>query len=290
MNRRYLGAAGVAFMMYAIGLAAQSTQQPTFRSGTDLVVVDVTVLDRNDPVSGLSANDFRLLDNGVPQQVALDSTGTIPLDVFVLVDTGHLGGWPVRDAGRFWPDVRAVSALLRPGDRMGLATYGTRVSEQLPLQSTPVVLPPRPAACGDFDASADALVQALMRPGPAGRRHMIAEVTNGVDAYSVTPAARLLEVADRSDATVYLVLHRSSLIDISRYKYLLDVTHATGGDVLSANDLVSGFQQVLASLQRSYVLTYVPQGVARTGWHSISVSVTRAGKYDVRARRGYFGR
>jgi VWFA-related protein len=46
----------------------QDQQPPTFRSGVDVVVLDVTVLDRNrQPVRGLSASDFMVFEDGKPQ-------------------------------------------------------------------------------------------------------------------------------------------------------------------------------------------------------------------------------
>jgi len=65
------------FGVAAIGVVAQSPattrdQPPTFRSDTRLVRVSVVVHDkRNQPVEGLTAEDFRLADNGREQAIAL---------------------------------------------------------------------------------------------------------------------------------------------------------------------------------------------------------------------------
>jgi VWFA-related protein len=53
-------------------LSAQAPQQPVFRSGAQLNVVDVTVNDRNGkPIEGLTANDFTLTEDGDPQSISL---------------------------------------------------------------------------------------------------------------------------------------------------------------------------------------------------------------------------
>jgi hypothetical protein len=49
------------------------------------------------------------------------------------------------------------------------------------------------------------------------------------------------------------------------------------------------FESILANFRQRYVLRYQPRGVPPDGWHTITVKVTKPGKYDVQARRGYFG-
>ncbi len=52
------------------GAAPQQPAQPTFRAGTDLVRVDVTVTERGDEaVTDLKAEDFEITEDGVPQAV-----------------------------------------------------------------------------------------------------------------------------------------------------------------------------------------------------------------------------
>jgi VWFA-related protein len=53
-------------------LGARQQDRPSFRSGARLVEVSVVVTDRDrNPVTGLTANDFHILDDGKPQKVAL---------------------------------------------------------------------------------------------------------------------------------------------------------------------------------------------------------------------------
>jgi hypothetical protein len=50
------------------GRPQDSAQLPRFRSGVDVVTLDITVLDRDRrPVRGLRA-DFTVLDDGTPQK------------------------------------------------------------------------------------------------------------------------------------------------------------------------------------------------------------------------------
>ena len=53
-----------------VAISAQQPAQPTFRAGTDLVRVDVTVTQRGDePVTDLTADEFEVTEDGVPQTV-----------------------------------------------------------------------------------------------------------------------------------------------------------------------------------------------------------------------------
>ena len=59
--------------------AAQDQQQPSFRSRLDLVHLDVSVLDKKrQPVRGLTAADFTVLEDGKPQPVTVFSAIDVP--------------------------------------------------------------------------------------------------------------------------------------------------------------------------------------------------------------------
>src|SRR5438093_11857632 len=60
--------------------APTSPQQlPTFRTGVDIVELDVTVLDKDrHPVTGLTAEDFTILDRGMPQPIVAFSAVDVP--------------------------------------------------------------------------------------------------------------------------------------------------------------------------------------------------------------------
>jgi VWFA-related protein len=89
---RRLSATGVvvAVVFSAATLAQQQTRPvqqvvpapqttPLFRSGVDLVHLDVSVLDRQRrPVRGLGPADFTILEDGIPQRIAAFSAAEMP--------------------------------------------------------------------------------------------------------------------------------------------------------------------------------------------------------------------
>jgi hypothetical protein len=72
----------------AIVTVAQATQSPeqraAFRARVDVVSVPVTVMKDRNPVGDLGEQEFALTDNGVPQQVHLDSAA-VPIDLTIVL-------------------------------------------------------------------------------------------------------------------------------------------------------------------------------------------------------------
>ncbi len=68
MNNRH-----VYLILLAAGALPGQSPSPIFKTDTKLVQVDVVARDKNGPVSGLTKQDFTLLDNGKPQEIAVFS-------------------------------------------------------------------------------------------------------------------------------------------------------------------------------------------------------------------------
>ncbi|HWB31340.1 MAG TPA: VWA domain-containing protein, partial [Vicinamibacterales bacterium] len=80
-HRPVAGSAVSVFAIVLLGLAlhAQQGPRPTFRGGTDLVQLDVVVLDKDrHPVTGLSAADFIVLEDGKPRPIQAFAPVTLP--------------------------------------------------------------------------------------------------------------------------------------------------------------------------------------------------------------------
>ena len=64
------------------GQAAQQPQQPVFKSGIDLIALDVTVVDKDGkPITGLKSGDFTVKingKNGSVRQVDYETFGSAP--------------------------------------------------------------------------------------------------------------------------------------------------------------------------------------------------------------------
>jgi len=100
-------------------------QEPVFRASVDAVRVDVLVSDGGRPVGGLTASDFELTDNGVPQSIDLVTTAVSVKVVLVLDASGSVAG---EKLGHLKAACRALFRGLRPQDSAALLTFSERLT------------------------------------------------------------------------------------------------------------------------------------------------------------------
>ena len=80
------------------------------------------------------------------------------------------------------------------------------------------------------------------------------------------------------------------LVEPAHVRLVRQIAEATGGRLWYAGvsaQLEPTFLRILAEMQSRYLLTFAPTGVARAGWHRLSVKV-KGRKGTVRSRTGYF--
>jgi Ca-activated chloride channel family protein len=291
---------------------AQDPPQPTFQSSASAVAVDVTVRDRSRrPVTGLTANDFQVFDNGVLQKVDEVSYGKLPIDVTVALDVSYSVTGALLERLR-----RGVSQLmgdLTKQDRLKLVLFNMRVNRTLDFTNDVKAVDRaiRGAAAGGGTALFDAVSVTLVSAHAPDRRQLIVFFTDGSDSVSTTTSAAVSEIAKRTRATLTFVMPgigptitRGAGMEVTplfqggrgvmpgpRQRVLSALAGETGGTVLPVSpttDLSAAFRRVLNEFRTAYVLYYTVQGVERAGYHTIEVTVNREGA-DVQARRGYFG-
>ena len=307
-----LAAAAAAWSLELHGTAAQDPPRPTFRSGASAVAVDVTVRARSRPVTGLTAADFQVFDNGVLQQVDTVSYGKLPIDVTIALDVSHSVTGDLLDRLR-----RGVVQLMRDlgrEDRLKLMLFNQSVNRTTDF-TTDVTLVEgaiRSVAAAGGTALLDAISVSLVSASSPDRRQLIVFFTDGSDSSSITTPEVLTGVAQRSRATLTFVapaaFRNMTLVSGAgtgvpittrvmsarpgSFPPLLSaLARETGGSVLPVGgsiDLSAAFRRVLDEFRSAYVLYYTPRGVEPGGYHAIEVKTTRDGA-EVRARRGYFG-
>ncbi len=302
----FLGALA-AILTPVVGVGAAAGQ--TFRSGVDAVAVDVLVTRGRDAVSGLTADDFTLLDNGVRQDVAAVLVEEVPITLLLVLDTsGSVRGTPLL---QLRAAAEAAGEALRPGDRVGLVTFSDKLRLAVAPPAPPAGLPDalRRVRAGGATALYDAAFAALaLRDGTVGRT-VVLVFSDGYDTASWLDPLDVLDAARRSDVVVYGVRHDhlarggwrqregrgrarrwfAAEPHLFRREFSAQLAAETGGSVYVAADLDhlrEVFSRVVDEFRRRYLLTYTPQGVAAGGWHELEVRVRGRGR-RVQARRGY---
>jgi VWFA-related protein len=300
MKDPWAAAAGCAAVATVASLAV-SVSGFQFRSGTELVSVDVLVTDGRSPIAGLTAADFELTDNGTPQTIEQIYVEQLPLNVIMVLDiSGSVEGERLRalKAG-----ATTVIGRLRPRDRAALVSFSHRIDLGAALTADVATLR---GSINALDARGstslrDAAFAALALRTADATRTLVLLFSDGLDTASILSEDQVLEIARRSDAIVYTVGIRETPMPgrsgsqlrgdaPADHRFLERLSRETAGRLLYAEqnrDIERTFARVLDEFNTRYVLGYAPRGVAGSGWHRLEVRLKKRGA-TVLARRGYF--
>jgi VWFA-related protein len=310
MNRRT--PALTLFVLAGASVTTVSGQQTTFRATAQAVSVPVSVRDKNRPVVGLTAADFDVQDNGVPQTIAAVSLSSVPIDVTMLMDaSASVAG---RNLARFKEDVQSMSDQLETGDRIRLLTFAGSTTDVFGLKPAGVRLPLDAIGGGGVTALYDAVAAAIVVVSANERPQVIFAFTDGMDSASAFDSARLQVLSRLSSAPLYLVLanaagndeyrdisemagHATGYVGHGSYAggpdrgALRSIAERTGGalyETRPGDALPATFKRLLDDFRTGYVLSFSPTGVSASGWHDLQVHAKNS-SYAVKARAGYNG-
>ena len=304
---------------------ASGLAQPIFKSGVDGITVVVSVRSGNRPVAGLTAADFEVRDNGVPQVITSMAAGKVPLDLTLVLDLSASVDGPTLQ--RLKTAVRDTAALLGPDDRIRLITISQVLHQVFSFRERGAEMILDGLAAEGATSLYDGIAATMMRPAQAGRRHLVVAFTDGRDSTSILEEKTVKEIARLTDAVVDIVVPVGAPEDPATRRLaqrntvdslmgaanvtngrsgpqaqagadavppvLSELVAPTAGQVipLGLDDSISRvFKTILEDFRASYVIQYAAAGVAPDGWHELSVSVKKRPKYDIRARKGYMGR
>lgn len=285
-----------------VGAHAVPAGQQPFTARVDVVHVNVSVKRGNNPVPGLIATDFAVFDNGVRQRIDSIGVENVPVDATLFLDTS---GSTAGELPSMIAAVHRISQLLRPGDQFRVLTIGQSVYQSVPWSQAGADFDLRPSFVAGVSLIWDAVALAIRHPMPPGRRHVVIALTDGQDCGSLIQPDALIALASRSDAVVHWVemglpsrtLGENAMARcffnpmMADTEALATAAERTGGlkhTSVFHVDPVKDFEQILSDFRQSYVLTFTPSGVDRSGWHALHVDVP-SGKYTVHARAGYDG-
>lgn len=255
------------------------------------IEVYATVTDASGrPVRGLRAEDFTVLEDGVPQTVSTFVGGEFPASVALAIDRSFsMKGTPLTVARTA---ARVFVGSLKREDRVMLISISGDVEVLAPLSTDrqPLLKALETLDAWGTTSLHDAIIRSLdLLEDETGRRAVVV-LSDGEDRYSAATDVDVLQRARRSNVMVYPIA-----IGRHRPAFFPELATLTGGRSFHLNDareLQPTLQAIAADLSAQYLLGYAPAKPLGTGeddWRSITVNVDRPG-VTVRARSGYSAR
>lgn len=284
--------------MYPSPTPRGSNPQAALTSRAEAVLVPVRVSGRRGNfISGLTAGDFRVFENGQPQPIKFFLEQDSPVTLGLLVD--HSGSM-----GAKLPEVAAaVSAFAHssnPQDEMFVVDFADSVSIESPggkpftsdaaeLQEAVTMV-----SAGGRTSLYDALAAgfARLRLGRWDRKALVV-VSDGGDNASRRTFSQIQALARTSPAVIYSILLLSESGEEENPGVLKKLCRETGGIAFlpqKTEGVIHDTAQIAKDLRSQYTLGYVPsEQPIGAPYRRIEVKVHAPGhsRVQVQARPGY---
>jgi VWFA-related protein len=280
-------ASGSVFLCLFSLLAA--AQEPVLHVPVRLVVAPTSVTDHaGNFINGLTAADFTLYDNDVPQQVHEDGD-FLPISLALAIQANLKGpaAQRIRELGPLLGTLvvgyGGEAAILSFNRTMQVREDFTSDLGRLTHTLRRIEFSPAPAHV--IDATLDAM--RLLDRRPEGRRRILLLICEARDQGSESTLRDALADAEFSDTLIYW-------LNVARNAAPEDpipvLTRHTGGQqyaLQNRHDLERAITQIGDEIHGQYLLSYTPANISDTGFHRIRVVAKRLG-VEVRSRPGYW--
>ena len=267
-------------------------QEDVVRVSTDLVVVNVTVLDKAGKfVSGLKRADFQIFEDGTPQRISTFSAEETPFAAAILLDTS--GSMESRLTLGRSAAIRFLDGL-RDEDVAAVYSFDTKV-EQWADFSPGRDLPQRVYALKTRTMTAlnDAIVRAADDLAKREeKRRAIVVLSDGGENYSHASSDKALDRASAANATIYgaNMSEEGPKRDLAGAAILKNLTEKSGGRYIESPGglaLRDSFASIAEELGHQYTIGYRPSNRAHDGkWRTVQVKLSKP-DVTIRTRKGY---
>ena len=285
----------VAFAV-SVWSAFPLAQQPTFRTGTQIVSLFATVMDSQKRlVPDLQESDFEVFDNEKPQPLVFFQNETQPITVIVMLDTS---GSMTLTLDLLRAAAEQFVLRLLPADKARVGAFNDKIQikgRDFINDRDQLVTDIRDLDYGNGTRLWDALAVCEDEPKSVDGRRVILVFTDGDDTES--RSASLGKVIDRARADevmIYAIGLESQFMNNGRMVRtkpdggLRKIADETGGgyfELSKTADLAPTFTRVAQELHSQYVLGFTPN-VLDGKVHKLAVRVKQAGM-TARARKSY---
>ncbi len=277
-------------------------QPPTFRTGVDVVSINVTVSDRDGRfVTDLSPEEFLVYEDGVQQDITFFSRSQLPIALAMLMDTSASMDERMTTAQEA---AIGFAQRLRPQDIAEIIDFDNRVNILQTFTNDVDALETaiRQTSAGGSTQLYNALYISLreLKKAPLRaedlRREAIVVLSDGEDTSSLVSFEEVLDLAKRSETGIYTIGLKPSedgrAGGFNESDYVLrTLAHETGGRSFSPDsveDLPEIYEEISDELSSQYSLGYISGNPMRNGrWRRVVIRVARDDLFT-RTKQGYF--
>jgi Ca-activated chloride channel family protein len=285
--------------LIALGAAVLTAQSDArFSARSELVILDVAVTDdRGGFVSGLSAEAFRVLEEGQPQKVAFFAEQDTPATIGLLVDAS---GSMLVSRDRIIAGITSLAEASNPDDEFLPLLFNERV---MPVVTSRSGFTSDPAELRDaltnnvigFGKTAfhDALANAIDRVSKGSHeRRLLIVLSDGGDNASQTTLDEVVRKVQSSNVVIYtiaLIDRLSPGYDPGALRRLAKVTGGLAFEPKGRETVGNAFRSIAADIRSRYTLAYEPTDTSSGSVKRVRVLVEapRGKDVKVRTRTGY---
>ena len=286
-----------------VAAATVATSQQPIRVGVDLVHFSVVVTDkRGAPITGLTADDFEVLERGKSQRVKFfassDAAIAPPLHLGFLLDASGSMEKDIRD------DRTAAIKFLKEHDYavdVTLVDFDTQVQvARYRADDYPRLIERiRMRKPGGMTAFYDALAVYLRGASVQDGQKILVAYTDGGDTRSTIHGGDVSELLKLSDVTMYALGYLQGHGASSRTNAQMELQRfsaMTGGQAFfptSIKDLDSLYERIQSEIAARYTLGYTSTDDREDGsWRPVEIKLKRPDLKGakLRTRPGYFAR
>jgi len=287
---RVATASACAAVLSAAAVAAQQPQGPTFKAGTQVVSLFVTVADAQKRlVPDLTKEDFEVFDNEKPQALTYFDNSIHPITVVVMLDTSGSMTLTIDLLKR-----AAEQFLLRllPDDKAKVGAFNDKVqiSARFSNNRDQLISAVKDLDYGNGTRLWDAVAMSLDELKGIDGRKVILVFTDGDDTSSKVGLGSMIDRARAEEVMVYAIGLESQFMN-QRTKPdggLRKIADETGGgyfELKKTADLAPTFTKVASELHSQYVIGFSPT-LLDNRVHKLIVKMKPAG-LTARARKSY---
>lgn len=277
----------------ASGIYAAGQDDEVYTVDSSVVILNATVADSSGRhVTGLMRNQFKVLEDGVEQEVSYFAAEETPFAAVILLDTS--GSMEERVTLARAAAIRFLDGL-RSSDNAAVYSFDSKVSLVQPFSNS------RDVVEKIFDLKSkgmtvlnDAIFEAAgeLSKRPEKRRAIIV-LSDGEDTMSKKSDEKAMKAALAANASIYTIDMSSISMPMAQraksQSALKKFAEKTGGTFVATPGgaaMRDAFRNIVDELGAQYTVGYQPTSKKDGKWHALELRVSKP-SLTIRTRKGY---